>query len=193
MSSGRHEQAQELSSSLIDLSLQGLHYFQTYDWPFLLSVVSLGYVGWIAFLVLHVVAHNTNMPAYVRHRLAQSNRNVPLPHRSTFCVWWLTGSLWGTQTNLLAALVGAALFGFLWLESSPIQYYLYTFFPGTKQDYLSIDETLLLTIIIVMARSSVLGADLQGQVHPEAPPAHHAHPSIVHPVLSPRHHLPRHS
>jgi hypothetical protein len=79
MSSGRHEQAQELSSSLIDLSLQGLHYFQTYDWPFLLSVVSLGYVGWIAFLVLHVVAHNTNLPAYVRHRLAQSNRNVPLP------------------------------------------------------------------------------------------------------------------
>lgn len=107
MSSGRHEQAQELSSSLIDLSLQGLHYFQTYDWPFLLSVVSLGYVGWIAFLVLHVVAHNTNLPAYVRHRLAQSNRN----------------------TNLLAALVGAALFVFLWLESSPIQYYLYTFFP----------------------------------------------------------------
>jgi phosphatidylinositol glycan class N len=82
MSSGRHEQAQELSSSLIDLSLQGLHYFQTYDWPFLLSVVSLGYVGWIAFLVLHVVAHNTNMPAYVRHRLAQSNRNVPSPPTS---------------------------------------------------------------------------------------------------------------
>jgi hypothetical protein len=98
-----------------------------------------------------------------------------------------------TQTNLLAALVGAALFVFLCLESSPIQYYLYTFFPGTKTNAtLSIEEKVLLTII-VMARSSVLGADLQGQAHPEAPPAHHAHPSVVHPVLSPRHHLPRHS
>jgi hypothetical protein len=97
-----------------------------------------------------------------------------------------------TQTNLLAALVGAALFVFLWLESSPIQYYLYTFFPGTKQITIINRGASLLTII-VMARSSVLGADLQGQAHPEAPPAHHAHPSVVHPVLSPRHHLPRHS
>ncbi|CAG8546284.1 15499_t:CDS:10, partial [Cetraspora pellucida] len=42
-------EAENLCRILIDLCLEGLRYFQTYDWFMLRSIVTAGYVGWIIY------------------------------------------------------------------------------------------------------------------------------------------------
>ncbi|CAN1726033.1 GPI ethanolamine phosphate transferase 1 [Linum perenne] len=47
--------AVKLSEDLRSLALQGLHYFQTYDWLMLMTIITLGYIGWMLYLVIHVL------------------------------------------------------------------------------------------------------------------------------------------
>lgn len=62
--SGRnYDAAMKLAEDLRSLALQGLHYFQTYDWLMLMSVISLGYIGWMIYLVLHVFQSYTSLPS----------------------------------------------------------------------------------------------------------------------------------
>lgn len=57
-----YDAAMDLSQNLRSLALQGLHYFQTYDWLMLMSVITLGYAGWMIYLVLHVLQSYTSLP-----------------------------------------------------------------------------------------------------------------------------------
>lgn len=57
-----YETAMKLSENLRSLALQGLHYFQTYDWLMLMSVITLGYIGWMISLLLHVLRSYTSLP-----------------------------------------------------------------------------------------------------------------------------------
>ncbi|KAF4376589.1 hypothetical protein F8388_025460 [Cannabis sativa] len=57
-----YEAAMKLAENLRSLALQGLHYFQTYDWLMLMSVISLGYIGWMIYLVIHVLQSYTSLP-----------------------------------------------------------------------------------------------------------------------------------
>ena len=91
------------SQDLIRLGLEGLRYLQTYDWLFLRALVTLGYLGWIAFAIttvidLHVLGGTT-------------------PASRTFF----------SNAAFSSALVG--LFSFLIVRRSPITYYVYAFFP----------------------------------------------------------------
>ena len=52
---GKYKEAMEESARVLALSLRGLNYFQTYDWLFLRTIVSLGYLGWMANSFLLVV------------------------------------------------------------------------------------------------------------------------------------------
>ncbi|KAL2528814.1 sulfuric ester hydrolase [Forsythia ovata] len=56
-----YEAAKNLSEKLRSLALEGLHYFQTYDWLMLMTVISLGYVGWMIYLILHVLHSYTSL------------------------------------------------------------------------------------------------------------------------------------
>lgn len=47
--------AEQKAKDLMSLSLDGLRYFQTYDWLFLRSVVTAGYVGWCIFCLQFVI------------------------------------------------------------------------------------------------------------------------------------------
>ena len=100
---GQLKDAIQESQDLIGLGLDGLRYLQTYDWLFLRALVTLGYLGWIAFAVttvidLHVLRGTT-------------------PTSRTFF----------SNVVFSSALVG--LFSLLIVRRSPITYYVYAFFP----------------------------------------------------------------
>lgn len=94
------ELVERLSQELIAVCLDALEYLQRYDWGFLLSVIVLGYTGWmlvLAIAFLHPTRFNLGM----------------LVQPSDVRLWFL--------------LFGA--FVFLALESSPLTYFLYVGFP----------------------------------------------------------------
>ncbi|OSS47512.1 hypothetical protein B5807_07243 [Epicoccum nigrum] len=100
---GQFEEAVNRTYDLIDLGLDGLRYLQTYDWLFLRALITLGYLGWIAFAIttvldLHVL--NEDSPA---QRTTQS------------------------ITVFSSALV--VLYSALLKQRSPLWYYAYAFFP----------------------------------------------------------------
>lgn len=61
LASGKFDEAMKLSLDLRSLSLAGLHYFQTYDWLMLMTTITLGYIGWMICLALHVVKSYTTL------------------------------------------------------------------------------------------------------------------------------------
>lgn len=100
---GHYKQAIAASDKLIQLGLQGLRYLQTYDWLFLRALVTVGYLGWIAF------AFTT---AIDMHMLGGK---IPASRTPT------------SIAVFTSFLVG--LFSFLFVQSSPASYYAYAVFP----------------------------------------------------------------
>ncbi|KAJ1955291.1 Glycosyl phosphatidyl inositol anchor synthesis, partial [Dispira parvispora] len=105
-----YEEAETQCLQLVELSLRGLHYYQTYDWLFLRSIVTLGYLGWIAyslaFVLRYYVLGMTKVPT--------SAQSSPVHH---------------AVMNGFAGLTLLLLFGFLYKQDSPFMYYAYTAFP----------------------------------------------------------------
>ncbi|KAK5699743.1 Glycosyl phosphatidyl inositol anchor synthesis [Elasticomyces elasticus] len=100
---GRYQQAIDHSDALMKLGLQGLRYLQTYDWLFLRTLVTAGYLGWIAF------AFTTAVDAYILDGKFDAKRTA------------------SSVTAFASVLV--ALYSFLFVQSSPLTYYLYALFP----------------------------------------------------------------
>jgi phosphatidylinositol glycan class N len=100
---GQYEQAIKSSDELIKLALRGLRYLQTYDWLFLRTLITAGYVGWIVF------AFTTAVDQHVLDGSVKSSRT--------------------TASIATFASVVVALYSFLYARSSPPQYYAYAFFP----------------------------------------------------------------
>ena len=116
---GRFEASISASRELLHLGLEGLRYLQTYDWLFLRMLVTLGYLGWMAFAVTMVI------DLHVLHGQTQVSRS-----------------------STLMATSGAVLFGlfsFLLIRSSPLTYYVYAIFPvAFWEEVLARKEALLL-------------------------------------------------
>ncbi|QMW47130.1 hypothetical protein G4B11_010609 [Aspergillus flavus] len=93
----------QLSSELLLTALEGLRYLQTYDWLFLRTIVSLGYLGWIAYALTTVI------DLHVLHGKSESNR-------TTFSIMFFSSIL-------------VALFSVLLYQGSSWRYYLYALFP----------------------------------------------------------------
>ncbi|KAK1998992.1 phosphatidylinositolglycan class N [Colletotrichum falcatum] len=100
---GNYEEAIEESAALIKLALEGLRYLQTYDWLFLRALITIGYLGWMAFALTVIIG---------LHVLRGSHP----PCRTTV----------GTTvfTSVLAALYASFV-----ISKSPVTYYAYGFFP----------------------------------------------------------------
>lgn len=56
-----HVKSQKLCLELIELSLNGLKYYQTYDWTFLMVTVVIGYVSWIVYALVYVLRQYTKL------------------------------------------------------------------------------------------------------------------------------------
>lgn len=100
---GRCEEAIEESAVLIKVGLEGLRYLQTYDWLFLRALVTIGYLGWIAYALITV------LDLHVLH-----GRNKP--SRTTAGVAVFSSAL-------------VALYASFIMSKSPVSYYAYAFFP----------------------------------------------------------------
>ncbi|KAL9584684.1 MAG: hypothetical protein Q9212_001967 [Teloschistes hypoglaucus] len=100
---GDYQQAVSMSQELLQIGLEGLRYLQTYDWLFLRLLVTIGYLGWIAFASTTVVDLHVlqNKGAYARD----------------------------PATSAVFAIALAGLLLYLWLRSAPYTYYLFAVFP----------------------------------------------------------------
>lgn len=100
---GRYDQAVKMSQELLHLGLDGLRYLQTYDWLFLRVLVTIGYVGWIAFALTTVI------DLHVLQGKTQTSRN------------FLTSAVFGALVTFF--------FSFLLIRKAPITFYAYALFP----------------------------------------------------------------
>jgi phosphatidylinositol glycan class N len=103
ISSGDHEEAIAASAELLRVALEGLRYLQTYDWLFLRTIVSVGYLGWIAYALTTVI------DLHVLHGSSDS-------HRTTASISFFSSIL-------------VALFSVFLYQGSSWRYYFYAFFP----------------------------------------------------------------
>jgi len=99
----RYKEAISESNSLIKIGLEGLRYLQTYDWLFLRALVTIGYLGWIAFALTTVI------DLHVLHGKAKTSRT-------------LTSTIFFSSVLLI-------LFASFIASKSPITYYSYAIFP----------------------------------------------------------------
>lgn len=100
---GHAEEAIRQTYELIGLGLEGLRYLQTYDWLFLRTLITLGYVGWIVFAITTVI------DLHVLNDKTQAQRTTP--------------SIVGFSSALVV------LYAMLAKQQSPLVYYAYAFFP----------------------------------------------------------------
>ncbi|KAI8099624.1 Phosphatidylinositolglycan class N-domain-containing protein [Halteromyces radiatus] len=98
--------AEKMSRQLIALSLEGLRYFQTYDWFFLRGVITAGFVGWCIYCLEFVL----------RQYLISTPISV-----------WSYGIK--TMVDIVSGLVFLTLAGMIWIQKMPSLYYAYVFFP----------------------------------------------------------------
>jgi GPI ethanolamine phosphate transferase 1 len=99
----RYEEAISESNSLIKIGLEGLRYLQTYDWLFLRALVTIGYLGWIAFALTTVI------DLHVLHGKVETSRT-------------LISTIFFSSVLLI-------LFASFIASRSPITYYAYAIFP----------------------------------------------------------------
>ena len=57
MKIGEYRQVIDNSKEIIELSLQGLHYLQTYDWAFLMTTITCGFLGWMGVVTLYIYSN----------------------------------------------------------------------------------------------------------------------------------------
>jgi GPI ethanolamine phosphate transferase 1 len=100
---GDYEKSIAQSHDLLHLGLEGLRYLQTYDWLFLRALVTLGYLGWMAFAITTVI------DLHVLHGKTEVSRSPAV-------------------TAAFGAVL-VVLYSFLILRRSPPTYYAYATFP----------------------------------------------------------------
>lgn len=103
IAAGNYEEAIEETDALIRIGLQGLRYLQTYDWLFLRVLVTLGYLGWMAYAIATVI------------NLYVVKESIP-PSRT------ILGSI--AFSSVLLVLYASFI-----ASKSPMTYYAYAFFP----------------------------------------------------------------
>ncbi|XXG99148.1 hypothetical protein Hte_005483 [Hypoxylon texense] len=100
---GRYEEAIEESAALMKIGLEGMRYLQTYDWLFLRALITIGYLGWMAY------ALTTVLDLHVLQGTTQASRT-------------LGGSI--VFSSILVILYAS-----FTISHSPFTYYAYAFFP----------------------------------------------------------------
>ncbi|KAF9097265.1 Glycosyl phosphatidyl inositol anchor synthesis [Mortierella sp. AD031] len=143
---GKYEEAEAECALVRNLCLEGLRYLQTYDWLFLRSVVSAGYLGWIAFSL------NFILRTFVG---SQDSRLGPLgaprtrrPNTSN-----VVSAQEKQAVNTLSVVVFAIFAVILTIKHSPALYYAYVAFPVFFWSRVVLDRRELLSAIAKTTQS----------------------------------------
>lgn len=99
----RYDEAIRETTALVKLGLDGLRYLQTYDWLFLRALITIGYLGWIAFALITVV------DLHVLHGRTETSRTL--------------------FSKVFFSSVLTILFASFIVSKSPLTYYAYAIFP----------------------------------------------------------------
>uniref|UniRef100_A0A6B2KXJ3 GPI ethanolamine phosphate transferase 1 n=1 Tax=Arcella intermedia TaxID=1963864 RepID=A0A6B2KXJ3_9EUKA len=102
----QNKYVQQRAWQLIQLSLEALYFYQTYDRTFLLTVSITGYIGWLTYVSMLILKNFT----FIASLEIEDPKN------------WKMVNLSGVGFLLLASV-------YLFLQHSPIQYYIYFMFP----------------------------------------------------------------
>ncbi|KAL9542159.1 hypothetical protein MBANPS3_008753 [Mucor bainieri] len=121
--------AEQKSRQLMSHCLEGLRYFQTYDWLFLRSVVTAGYVGWCVFCLEFVI----------RSFMLRDTSRTTLSIKSCLTI------------DFFSLIILGGLYAMLWIQQMPKMYYAYVLFPvyfwnQILRNYRSLSEALRLGI-----------------------------------------------
>ncbi|KAM3077141.1 Glycosyl phosphatidyl inositol anchor synthesis [Clarireedia jacksonii] len=100
---GEYDEAIRETAEVVNLGLAGLRYLQTYDWLFLRALITMGYLGWIAFALTTVI------DLHVLHGNTETSRTI-------------AGSLFFSSVLIL-------LYSSFIVSKSPYTYYAYAIFP----------------------------------------------------------------
>ncbi|EAW13399.1 mannose-ethanolamine phosphotransferase MCD4 [Aspergillus clavatus NRRL 1] len=103
IANGSYEGSIQRSSALLATALEGLRYLQTYDWLFLRTIITFGYLGWIAYALTTVI------DLHVLHGTSDSNRSL--------------------SSTIFFTSILTVLFSVLFYQKSSWRYYFYAFFP----------------------------------------------------------------
>ncbi|GAV74818.1 Sulfatase domain-containing protein/Lipase_3 domain-containing protein/PigN domain-containing protein [Cephalotus follicularis] len=149
-----YEAAMKLSQHLRSLALEGLHYFQTYDWLMLMAVITLGYIGWIIFLVLHVLQSYTSLPGDI-FRKEQSSLQKQKTGKVYVCGFLLMGMIcFKLLMEHSPALYHAyiAMTVFLWTQIVSEHRFLialWRYFSGRKYKFVELLATSAVSVLIL--------------------------------------------
>lgn len=122
------KQSIAMSQDLLKVGLEGLRYLQTYDWLFLRTLVTLGYLGWIAFALTTVIDLHV------------------LQNRGVF--------VRDPATSALFAIIFSGLLLALWLRNAPYTYYSYAVFPVVFWEEVAQRRSALLSGIRILLADS---------------------------------------
>lgn len=100
---GNYDAAIEDTHRLIDATLDGLRYLQTYDWLFLRALITVGYLGWIAYAITTVIDIHVLQGSTVTDR--------------------------GASSSIFFSSILVLLYASFIVDKSPATYYAYAFFP----------------------------------------------------------------
>ncbi|KAG9243405.1 GPI ethanolamine phosphate transferas-like protein [Calycina marina] len=100
---GEHDEAIKRTGEMLNHGLQGLRYLQRYDWLFLRALITLGYLGWVAFGLTTVI------DLHVLHGRTETSRT-------------LGGKVFFSSVLVL-------MYSSFIISKSPLTYYAYAIFP----------------------------------------------------------------
>jgi len=113
---GRFKESMSMSHQLIYFALEGLRYYHTYDRVFLGLSVALGFIGWSAFVVIQILRqHSDLVPSQPKQKEFKDMVSLFKSALGMLQLIW-TGAF-------------AFLYLFLWFQSSPLMYYIYSTIP----------------------------------------------------------------
>jgi len=143
INAGQYQQAEILSLELIELAVNGLNYFQKYDWLFLMSIICIGYAGWMAVVALFILKTYT--------QLGTSFTNKQVSWNNAYDI-----------VNITAIGIVIVLTALLSLQSSPLLYYLYCLFPIVFWAYVGHERKFISHIWSTLSRSSIMASLFYG-------------------------------